>query len=95
MAIEQAGLGQDHRTGVDAAKHHTVVIELAQPVLQRRAETAQRLEPGHHQQGCTFGQRLQRAIGVDRHAITGLHRPAFYAQHLPAVQAAAKAVGHP
>ncbi|MNS98130.1 hypothetical protein D3C72_1324870 [compost metagenome] len=85
MPFEQTGFGQNHGAGIDAADHYAFVIEFAQPMLQRRAEAAQRLKPGHHQQGCTLCQGLQRAIDIDRHTITGLHRPTLYAQHLPAV----------
>ncbi|MCY1435569.1 hypothetical protein D9M71_516680 [compost metagenome] len=95
VAVEQPSLGQHHGAGVDATQHHALVIELAQPVLQDRAEAAQWLETGHHQQGRAFAQRLQRGVGIHRHAVAGRHRTAIHTQHLPAVQLAAKAVGHP
>ena len=95
VPVEQAGFGQDQAAGVDPAQYHPFVIELAQPVRQRRTVAVQRLEAGHHQQRRALAQRFQRRVDVDRHAIARQHRAAVQAQHPPAIQPGAKAVGHP
>ncbi|MCY1172648.1 hypothetical protein D9M73_127880 [compost metagenome] len=95
MAVEQTRLGEDEAAGVDAAEGHAFVVQTAQPVFQRRGGEFQGLEPGDHQQRHAFFQRFQRRIGVDRHAVARQHRPAIGAQHMPAIQLATKAIGHP
>ena len=95
VAVEQAGFGEDAGAGVDGAEGHAVVVEAAQPVFQRGGGELQRFEARDHQQGRAFFQRFQRGVGVDRHAIARQHRAAIGAQHVPAVQLATKAVGHP
>jgi hypothetical protein len=73
MAIEQAGLGQHHGAGVDAAQGHAFMVQAAQPCCSAGV-AGQRLEAGHHQQQA-YLFAFQRAIGVHRHAVAGQHRP--------------------
>ncbi|MNN41662.1 hypothetical protein D3C81_1557940 [compost metagenome] len=94
VAVEQAGLGQHHRAGIDATEYHPVMIQTAQRLLQWRPITGQRLETGDDQQNTARLARAQRRIGVYRHPIAGLHRAAIQAQHLPAVRRAFEPVGH-
>jgi len=95
MAVKQAGFGEDAGAGINGAKGHAVVVEATQPVFQGGGGELQRFKAGHHQQGRPFFQRFQPGVRVDRHAIARQHRAAIGTQHMPAVQLATKAVGHP
>ena len=71
------------------------MVQATQCLGQRLADMGQGLEARHHQQdGCRI-TCTERSIGINRHAVACLHRPAVEAQHLPAIERATEAVGNP
>ncbi|MDT4841907.1 hypothetical protein FQZ97_757840 [compost metagenome] len=92
---KEFGLGQHEAAGVDAAQQQALALRAVQPVGQARTEAGERLEAGHHEQAIPLGRRIQPAVHVQRHAVAAGHRSAVQAEQAPAIELAAKAIGHP
>ena len=94
LVLEQSRFSQHEAAGVDAAEDRQFRLASLQPVRQMMVVMGQRFEAGDHEQRLAVSGQLQAGVDVERHAVAGLHGIAILAEQAPAIQLAAKAIGH-